>query len=321
MHTERHTSTDPMTTPSKAENIAVILHQRLSLLPVFDALGKLLSRYAEAGPGDPASVRTESVPAMAEFEALREKLNAMPDEQVARLADAARAEQQSAAARLKASREAELRAKQRAEEDARFYNRPDARADFAYWCKADSWTVDEAVTLLLDRDPRVVTVAALKNELKRPTGGLGLGPPLKPSDFHRAYDDLRTLMARAEALASPRLKPAAVLAWARHTNAATIPARLEEELARIESKRADAMAGDRMAPASASQGGLARGTPTRWNEATVAELRSYKAANGTKAAAEKFNISASMVRRLLATKGGKPERQPMPANSVFNHRP
>ena len=42
-------------------------------------------------------------------------------------------------------------------EQARFFNRPESDADFIFWAKRPLWTIDEAVALVLGKDPRRVT--------------------------------------------------------------------------------------------------------------------------------------------------------------------
>jgi hypothetical protein len=50
----------------------------------------------------------------------------------------------------------ELQAKADQEESDRFYNKPQARADFAHWSKAAPWTLDEAIALSFGRAPEIV---------------------------------------------------------------------------------------------------------------------------------------------------------------------
>jgi hypothetical protein len=40
------------------------------------------------------------------------------------------------------------------EEDARFFNQPHAKADFDYWSKAEHWSLDEAVALIMGKAPK-----------------------------------------------------------------------------------------------------------------------------------------------------------------------
>ena len=62
-----------------------------------------------------------------------------------------------------------LAAKQE-EERKKFYNQPDANADFDYYCKCPYWTLDEAIALSLGKDPVKVnwnTVCSLRNSTSR----------------------------------------------------------------------------------------------------------------------------------------------------------
>ena len=43
-----------------------------------------------------------------------------------------------------------------------FFNKAEAKADFTYWAKADCWTLEEAVALCLDREPKAVNTSTLE---------------------------------------------------------------------------------------------------------------------------------------------------------------
>ena len=60
-------------------------------------------------------------------------------------------------AELKAEEQRQDAARAAAEEASRFYNQPQAEANFAFWLKVDFWTFDDAIALLLGKNPRVVT--------------------------------------------------------------------------------------------------------------------------------------------------------------------
>jgi hypothetical protein len=83
-----------------------------------------------------------------------------------------------------AEAEAEAQAAEQ-EERRRFFNLPSADADFAYWCKAAYWTLDEAVALSLGKDPGIVTPKSI-------THHRGFSP------FVRSFDRLRALADRAK---------------------------------------------------------------------------------------------------------------------------
>ena len=44
------------------------------------------------------------------------------------------------------------------EEEERYFNQPDAMADYVHWSQCACWTLDEAVALSLGRDPRIVSI-------------------------------------------------------------------------------------------------------------------------------------------------------------------
>lgn len=92
------------------------------------------------------------------------------------------------------------------EEQARPFNRPEARADFAHWCKATYWTLDEALALSFGRAPEVVNWKTIEPYV-------GLSP------FAKQFARLRDLAIRAKnwnQLYDPVL-PGIFLAWARRS--------------------------------------------------------------------------------------------------------
>lgn len=65
------------------------------------------------------------------------------------------------------SADEQLRRQREEEKEAKYqFNSPSARADFEYWAKASSWSIDEIVALSLDRDPRFVTWSSVKSLTK-----------------------------------------------------------------------------------------------------------------------------------------------------------
>lgn len=59
--------------------------------------------------------------------------------------------------------EAEKKSKAQAEEEeTQFFNLPGARADIDHWSRMSLWTLDQAVALSLDRDPRIVNWESIK---------------------------------------------------------------------------------------------------------------------------------------------------------------
>jgi hypothetical protein len=87
------------------------------------------------------------------------------------------------ATELEAERQERVRAAVE-EERRRFFHSASATANFEYWCKAAYWTLDEAIALVLGKEPSVVTPAAMK-------------PFRHVSPFVANFERLRNLAARA----------------------------------------------------------------------------------------------------------------------------
>ena len=261
-----------------------------------------------------------------EIETARLQLTTLPPVQLKALHDAVLARQKARADALDVKKLADLQAKDVAKEAARFYNQADAHADFEHWCKADNWTFDEAVALLLAKDPGMVNPQAFERELSADLGLFFIkkNKAAAPTGFARTYQRLRTLIERADALAGPRLKPWAVIEWARRTKAVDLPEPLacmappagpspSNEAAPPEVGAALPQPKESPAVQPARQDGI---TPKKWTDELKAELAAYRQVHGTKAAAAYFRIAESRVRALL------PKQAPAPAGySAFNtHR-
>jgi len=159
-------------------------------------------------------------------EARRAALEALPlsELEALRIRQTKRAAaQQAEAAQSAREREARAAAEAAEKEAAKFYNQPQASADFAHWGRLEYWTFDEALALLLGKDPRIVSRAAMKRELSPGIEALFFDRPTEKSPFLRSYENLRHLAERASAMQGPRLRPANVLLWAHDSGAATLP--------------------------------------------------------------------------------------------------
>lgn len=100
----------------------------------------------------------------------------------------------------------------------KFFNQPQAKADFDYWTKAAHWTLDEAVALAFGKAPEVVSWQTLSLYAK-------------VSPFAQKYGRVRELTLRAkqwQQLYDPAL-PGFFLAWAKRTGV-SYPPELEERL-------------------------------------------------------------------------------------------
>lgn len=90
------------------------------------------------------------------------------------------------------------------EEQERFFNQPNANADFVHWSKAVYWTLDEALALAFGKAPEVVRWENVK-------------PYIDVSAFARQFARVRDLAIRAknwQQLFDP-VMPGIFLAWAR----------------------------------------------------------------------------------------------------------
>lgn len=124
-------------------------------------------------PRPTTAERTSKAEVLARMNTLEGELSLLADEQL----DALHREVVAKEARAKAARA--LR-----EELQLPFNLPGAAADYEYWVKADLWTVDEAIALLLGKDPRLVNPGLVKAYEKI-------------SSFARRYFDLRRLAERS----------------------------------------------------------------------------------------------------------------------------
>ena len=113
------------------------------------------------------------------------------------------------------------------EEDAHFFNQPHSKADFNHWSKAEHWSLDEAIALVLGKAPEIVSWDKIKTYV-------GTSP------FVKQYSRLRDLAERAkvwEKLYDPVLPPI-FLKWA-EDNEIAVPAELAEKVAKLKGKLVD----------------------------------------------------------------------------------
>jgi hypothetical protein len=220
--------TAPTATPSapdaeKARLIEEILRPRH---PFYD-IAAAFSTLSEAG-----KKQFEELKAKKDADRARLTAVALPELQAMRANQIAQAKAQEAA-RLEAEkrRKAEAAQKEAQKEAAKFYNQASANADFGYWATMDYWTFDEALALLLGKDPRVLTRAAIKRELAPEFSLLSLSQPQRPkSEFLRRYEDLRNVAERAATMKLAQLRPVDVVLWAGHSGAITPPDELVQAL-------------------------------------------------------------------------------------------
>lgn len=116
---------------------------------------------------------------------------------------------------------AEVRAADAAEAEAqRFFNQPQARADFAHWARLDYWTLEESIALCFGKSPKVVTKKSVE-------------PVRDVSPFARQFMDALEIAARARAMdqiADSNI-PGFFIAWAKRMEL-PFPAELEALVAK-----------------------------------------------------------------------------------------
>jgi hypothetical protein len=220
-----------------------------------------------------------------------------------------RDEQERSGKTAAAERTAKQQAKAVAKEAAKFYNQPKANADFDYWSKAEFWTFDEAIALLLGKEPKLLTPAAVKGYLAAEAGTfLPLDNHETSSLFIRTYERLRSLAQRAAVMQTATLIPLNVIEWALRTGIVEPPQELVKRLSVVPSDRQDSLNELGAPPIEPGQGVSQEceiGDPevTRrkpWTTQRFEELRAFKDKHGTEAAGRHFNISGARVRLLLA---------------------
>ena len=169
---------------------------------------------------------------LAKVQAEREKLLLRPESDLLPILQRYRAKEKAQGEAAAAAKKEKQEAKAAEIDAALFYNQPSASADFEYWAKAEYWTFDEAVALLLGKAPAVVTWAAVKRELEAKSGFMLFEKPKPASGFVLKYERLRNLALRAQAMIrTAKLRPADVIAWAQHSGATDIPPQLIQLLA------------------------------------------------------------------------------------------
>ena len=164
---------------------------------------------------------------LAKVQAEREKLLLRPESDLLPILQRYRAKEKAQGEAAAAAKKEKQEAKAAEIDAALFYNQPSASADFEYWTKAEYWTFDESVALLLGKAPAVVTWPAVKRELEAKSGFMLFEKPKPASGFILKYERLRSLALRAQAMTrTAKLRPANVIAWAQHSGATDVPPQL-----------------------------------------------------------------------------------------------
>lgn len=147
--------------------------------------------------------------------ALERELSAMPDEQLEAEYQKARSDiAQAAEERLK--QEAEKRERNEALLPINF------RGDFAYWAKSPYWTIEEAVALVLGREPKYANRKSVQVYLQVSSGAQLFMRTLELADRNVSWNQLTN-----------PTPPGAFLVWAKRYGVA-VPADLEAEVGKYE---------------------------------------------------------------------------------------
>jgi hypothetical protein len=264
--------------------------------------------------GQPAESHTQKV--LGEVEAQRAKLLALPEPELRKLHQQVLEKQKVQQAARAAADKLKKEAKEASKEAAKFYNGSNAQADFAFWTKVEYWTFDEAIALLLAKNPKVLTWAAMKRELE-PGFSFLLTPSDRPPlpEFVQRYQQLRMLAERSSAMKPAQLKPAGVVEWAHRIQAVEIPPALQSFLPKTLSETSREL--DLQSPTNVEQSmprdiqaKPSEGTSKKWTSEMLQELSAYRDEHGTRAAAKHFGISDARVRQLLPNTTSSTKKSP-----------
>lgn len=272
-----------------------MLAHRFPLMLVHQAVSKVLNNPTNALPDDSKRPWEEE---------RRRLLNLPEPEWQAACAEHNRQVQQ-AQIRHEQEKKAQAAAKAARLEASRFYNRPAAEPDHDFWSKMEYWTLDEAIALLMDKNPKVLTPAAVKKDRAAETSQVLLPAQLPRSAFLDRYEQLYELARRSTVMNQARLTPIKVIQWAEGSGFIHPPSELELRVRlrdhAIRSSQVSAPAQVATAPASKAKQDdkTPAGQIKIWTAAKLAELAAHHAKHGTKATAEHFGISDSLVRRKL----------------------
>jgi len=123
-------------------------------------------------------------------------------------------------------------ARAKADEARRFYNAPEAQAQFDYWLGMDFWTLDEAVALLLGKNPQVVNAASIDKDLEKPKGFFA-GAARPPTQFTNLFKAIHLKAQRSSKMTgSKHLTPLEVAQWGKDALSSDLPAPLAALLAK-----------------------------------------------------------------------------------------
>ena len=172
------------------------------------------------------------------------------------------------------------------DERARFYNVRISPVEIAQWARLDAWTPEEAVALLLGRNPERVNWTKIKWRLQE-------------SPFVQLYQRLLLIVQRATPLQTgERLNPATVLSWGPVQHGLTPP---EELVELVQARQQRFLVTSEPASIKSSPAANApSSTPTRWTDEMKEELRAYRKKHGLAAAAKKYKITPQRISQVLS---------------------
>jgi hypothetical protein len=268
-----------------------MLAHRFPLMLIHQAISKVLT--------DPTIAQADD--SKQPWEAERRRLLNLPEPEWQAACAEHNRQVQQAQIRHRQEKKAQATAKAAKQEASRFYNQPTAKPDHDFWSKMEYWTFDEAIALLLDKNPKVLTPAAVKKDRAAETSQLLLPTQLPRSAFLDLYEQLYELARRSTVMNQARLSPIKVIQWAEGSGFIHPPSELELRVRlrdhATRSSQVSAPAQAVTAPASkAKQDDKPPAGQTKiWTSAKLAELAAHHAKHGTKATAEHFGISDSLL--------------------------
>ena len=171
-------------------------------------------------------------------------------------------------------------------EQAQSYNVRISQVEIAQWARLDAWTPEEAVALLLGRDPERVNWTKIKGRLAE-------------SPFVQLYQRVLLMVQRATPLQTgDRLDPSTVLSWGRVQHGLTPP---EELVELVQARQQRFLVTSEPASIKSSPAANApSSTPTRWTDEMKEELRAYRKKHGLAAAAKKYKITPPRISQVLS---------------------
>jgi hypothetical protein len=221
----------------------------------YDAMSTLAALpEVRASQSSASQAFLQPTPRQREMQTRRAVLSSMPESELLQLRADLLTKQKAAQLAAEKERQRMRDAAAAEKERKQFYNQPDAQANFDYWLKFDFWSFDQAIALILGKNPNVVTWEKVSQAIDPPRLLLAAKPT--PSTFLKAYQNLRTLAGASDVMtAGARLRPADVASWARNRLGLSLPKPLADLLAPPAPNQAPpSPEGEASVPSEADQG-------------------------------------------------------------------